>query len=81
MAKPYGSGVYFNYNSQRCEITKMSKDIDYSDYIGIPGAVVYIDRYKGAIVIKTLDNVVVEEVKKDGDIIDLLSTFKIGSRL
>ena len=82
MAKPYGSGVYFNYEGQTYEVTKMSKDTNYSDYAGIPGAVVYINRDRCSIVVKTLDNVVVlNEVKKEGEVIDLTSEFRIGLRL
>lgn len=80
MAKPYGTGVFFEHKNQTYEVTKMSRLTGTMNYICVPGAVVA--KKENAIIIKTRDNVLkVEELKLKDEFICPAEYFKIGTRL
>lgn len=83
MAKPLGTGLYFNYKGKRYNINKLdlgqNRDID--NYIGIPGKVVNIENNE--LWIKTKDNVVIitELTNENGETIRVDEHFKNGNQL
>ena len=80
MGAPFGTGVYFIFRNKTYEITKMSLVDLCPDYIGIPGAIVYIG--KNFMYVKTADNVIkIDEVICNNIPVELNKEFKIGMRL
>ena len=59
MAKPLGTGIYFNYKGSRYNVDKvdLGKNREVDDYIGIPGKIVNIENEE--LWIKTQDNVII----------------------
>ena len=75
-----GSGLYFKYKNENYKITKLSPCPNIESYIGICGGIVYT---KGSSFwVKTKDTCIsIDEVKKDGILIETGKLFRIGMRL
>lgn len=82
MARPLGSGVWFNYKGERYEVNKIGhgRDVGSIDYIGIPGKIVNITEDK--LWVKTHDNVVIlSDIRIDGKKIVLYEHFRNGIQI
>lgn len=83
MAKPAGTGIYFNFKERNIYVGKVIKGniIGIQDYFGIPGCIVNITKNEG-LWIKTQNNIIclsdLTDVKGNAVNLDL---FKIGMRI
>ena len=82
MARPLGTGVWFEYKEKKYVVNKVESGKKYGviDYRGIPGKVVNISERK--LWVKTKDNVVIlSDIFVDGVRIDVLKLFKNGNQI
>lgn len=82
MARPLGTGVWFNFKGNSYAVDKVEPGKNYGviDYRGIPGKVINISEDK--LWVKTGDNaVVLSGISLDGKKIDVYDSFKNGNQL
>ena len=82
MAKPLGTGIFFNHKDKKYVVNKVENGRDYGvfNYIGIIGKVVNI--IDGKVWVKTEDNVVlISEIECEGEIINPSEVFRNGMTL
>jgi len=80
MGSPYGTGVFFEFKNNIYEINEMHLINSYPNYIGIPGAIVYLG--ENFLHIKTADNIIeVKSLTNNKLPVDIKKIFKIGMRL
>ncbi len=82
MAKPLGTGVWFEYKGKNFEVGKVEHGKEYGviNYIGISGKIVNI--FGDKLWVKTKDNVVIlSDIKSNGTNINLLDYFMNGNIL
>lgn len=80
MGTPYGTGIYFIYRGKNYEITSMSLVNTCPNYIGIPGAIVLVE--KDCMYVKTLDNIIkINGISCNEKNINIQEYFKSGIRL